>query len=85
MLLLRENLRRRAVTTTAQEIYRLALELEPEERAELIEQLSVSLYPEQDDELARVVKRRMDEVAAGTAQLVSRAELRSQLQAIADS
>jgi len=67
------------VTTRTQEIYRLVLELEPDERAELIEQLNASA--QEDEELAKVVKRRLDEVAAGTAKLVPWSEVRARLEA----
>ncbi len=71
------------MTTRAQEVFQLALQLEPDERAELLEQLHASLH--EDEELARVVKRRMDEVAAGTVQLVPWSEVRARLQAKLDS
>lgn len=66
------------MTTRTQEIYRLVLELEPHERAELLEQLNASA--QEDDELARVVKRRMDEVAAGTAELIPWSDVRARLE-----
>lgn len=71
------------MTTKTQEIYRLVLELEPDERAELLEQLNASA--QEDEELATVVKRRMDEVAAGTAKLIPWSDVRARMEGRAAS
>lgn len=71
------------MTNKAQEVLQLALQLEPGELVELVEHLNASVQA--DDELAKVVKRRMDEVEAGTAELIPWSEVRARLEAAADS
>lgn len=71
------------MTNKAQEVLQLALQLEPGELVELVEHLNASVQA--DDELAKVVKRRMDEVEAGTAELIPWSEVRARLEDAADS